>query len=209
MNSKSNKLLLGIVFFIIGFQLLFKDKIGFDYKTIILIISGCSMLLLYHTKRKMWSLFLGIFLTFLGIIKILPSEIFGKGFMCAMFFLIPGIIFMIVFHEKNKRGFLIPASTCIWIGIFFMLVGSHIITKSGALFFACIGLSLITDYVIGKEFIGKWAVLFGMIFVGLSIFSFFGASPFIIFNTVFPKLIAGILILISLFFIITSFHKSN
>lgn len=183
MESKSNKLLIGIILIILGIYFISNHYFNFKMGETILFILGGSLLLLYHTKQKVWALITGIILCALWVFKAFPE--LGGNILAAVIFLIPGIIFMILYFSKYRNSFLVTGAIFIWFGIFIVLSGIHILgISSGGIFFICMGLSFFTMYLLNRYEMGKWTLILSIILIFFGITVYIG-SPFkIIFNMI-------------------------
>lgn len=177
MNSKSNKMLFGIIILLLGIFSLIQNEFGFSLTDLTILAGGFAFILLFKTKGKTWALIPGAFLSYLGIIGILDKLLpryFMSNFIGAMFFIVPGIIFLVLFFSRSKSGLLIPASILIWLGIFVIIARMPFFVRTGSMFICCFGMSLITMYLLGKHFIKKLILYIGVGFVAFGVFSNFG-----------------------------------
>ena len=174
MNFKKNKLLLGIIILIIGtVALLGGTPIFKGIGYFVTLFAGLAFLLLYKTKRKLWSLFIGGFLTYIGTVHIITPLIgrrLANNMFGAMFFLVPAIAFFVLYLYKNKRGLIVPAAVMLWFGIFLCIKDTPVFNwfNTSGLFFLCMGASFFMIYIMGR--FGKWSVITG---ITLSMFGFF------------------------------------
>jgi hypothetical protein len=216
MDDKSNRLLIGIIILLLGVFSLLQNTFRINYTFITITVGGMAFLLLYRTKRKGWSLVLGSYLTYIGMAGMLGSlpwfNSFG-GIAAAMFFVVPGIIFMVLFFDKRIKGLLVPGSLLVWFGLFVMMAQSGIMRDRAmvGMFFVCIGLAFVTMYVLGKTFIGKFPLYFGLTLVVAGFFAgggFFGLDLIELFSGM-MSFGPVALIAASLVFIVSAFRKKE
>jgi len=157
MNSKRNQILLGIIILIIGLAALFLPRGAriFNMGSLVFISVGMALLLLYKTKKRSWALIFGGYLTFTGVAWLL-SPIIGHravlNIIGAMFFLIPSIAFFILYFDKNKKKFLVPASMMFWFGVFLCLKDIPVFLRISTfgMLLVFMGAAFLTIYLIGK-----------------------------------------------------------
>lgn len=127
---------------------------------------------------------------YIGVSNLLKVYFLGFNIVSilgAMFFIVPGVIFLTLFFERGRSGALFPASFMIWFGVFIIVSGISFIRINGfSLLLAFSGLAFYTIALLGKK---KWAFSVGTALVILSI----------IFMGLFGKLIASIIGLSQLF----------
>ncbi len=201
MQSKSNKFLLGLIFVLLGSFFILKEYFSFKTSDTILFILGGALLLLYRTKRKVWSLVFGIIMFTLWIFRVFPN--LGGNLLLSSIFMIPGVIFMVLYFSKHINAFLITGSIFVWFAIFIFLIffnGIH-----GEMFFICMGMSFFTMYLINRNEMGKWPLFPATILIVFGILLYNGKSPFgFIFKTI-PSITPILLIIIGLIIIVKAF----
>lgn len=207
MPSKRNQLILAAVLLVAGIVFLINPDIGFGMTSLVPFAAGAAFLLLYHTKRKAWSLFMGVAFMGIGIVNFIGSHLGSYSLLNAvgsMFFIVPAVIFLVLYFDKNRRGLLIPACFMLWFGIFTFLKSFYAFEGSGfALFCGCIGLAFLMLYVIAKRIYGRWTLYGAAAFGAVSVtaFLFTGDSAVAIIDA-FPQfaaacvIAAGIIILL-------------
>lgn len=209
MNRKSNQVLLGIILLLAGILTLFQNIFNINYGNLGMLICGLALMLLYFTKRTTWSLILGTYFSYAGLLSI---EILGfslRGIASAgMFFIVPGIIFLVLFYHKNRRGLLIPGCVLLWFGIFTVI--KHILPmSSGTLLLICIGIAFLMAYNLEKGFIGKWALYLGTGLLVMGVFKMF-KIPFVSrLIGVIPYVGSAALIIISICIIFLALRKKQ
>lgn len=218
MNSKRNQILLGVIIFAIGLlTFLFPGgSFLYNFRSVIFIAAGLAFLLLYKTKKHGWSLIFGSYLTFTGVAWLLSPIIGTKAvlsFIGSMFFIVPAIVFLVLYFDKNKRELLVPASLMLWFGIFLCakdFPGLRDLNSIG-LFLICFGASFLTMFVLGKSRIGRWALITGAVLALIGLISVIaGLGPFGIAGMIFSNLgriLAVLLIAASIFIIIKAAKK--
>jgi sigma-E factor negative regulatory protein RseC len=97
-----------------------------NYGAVTMVAGGVACLLLYITKRKIWSLFLGMFLLCTGLTAsfagIVPGYMLSR-FVSASFFVTPALIFLVLFVEQKRKWFFERASFLLYFGVFLILTG--------------------------------------------------------------------------------------
>lgn len=181
MSRKSKFILSGIVILLFGVFYLLQRYFNFGFKTIFCFILGISLLLLYHDKKKVWALIPSIYLLYFAIANSIIVINKNLEFIFpAMFFISPGIIFLILFFKNKKPVYITPASLLIWSGISFILSGL-INYSSFKLFLISIGLSFYTEYFMANGRFTQKRLVFGTIFILLGLAGIlFKIIPFVL-----------------------------
>jgi hypothetical protein len=154
MDSKLNGILIGVIMILIGLVSFLPgfSRVGPGYLT--LTGAGFALLLLYKTKKKSWSLILGsysIVFGFLGLISRITGASGGAFHMIGvgMLFIIPAMIYLVLFYDKNKQGLLVPGCLLLWLGIYVSSFTFVWFARfSGAMFFIYTGCALFTVYLL-------------------------------------------------------------
>ena len=209
MNSRSNQILIGVIAILLGIFVFLQRYLRIDYSAITVAAAGFAFLLLYRTKGKSWSLCLGVYMLGFGMIGIFRGLLTGYVFehlISILFFLSPGVIFMVLYYSKGKRGLLVPGCLLIWFA-FFLLSTMIPFLHSGAMFFFCLGLAFLTIYVIGKDFIGKFPLYFGFAMEIMALLTLCAMSPVFALIHKAPIYAPIILICIGLFVILRAINK--
>lgn len=172
MEFKSNQFLIGIILLSFGVITLLKNLFHINYLPISLLIVGFSFLMLYITKKKSWSLIIGVYSLCFGIANLLGT--FGitsinDSLGIIVFFGVPGIIFLVLFLDKNKRGLLMPSSIFIWMTIY-IITSKFYINSNSSLFFLCMSMAFLMAYFLGKDFLGKWTFYISMFLFIMSVY---------------------------------------
>jgi len=187
MNIKRNRILLGTVIAIIGLAIFFKPGAGFftGLWSALAFCLGLALILLYRTKRKIWSLIIGGYLAYYGAASFLTPIIGHKIFtdlLGAMFFLVPATAFLIIYKDKNRRELLIPASFMLWFGLFLGVRAVPFVRglDTAGLFMTFMGAALVTANAIDRARPVKTGMVLyvgaGLAAVGL--LRIFVANPF-------------------------------
>lgn len=119
---QNKKIWMGIILIIIGMLFIIKKYFNFSFSAMIWLILGLSFFVLYKNKGKKWALIPSGYFFYLGIILILNA--FGiNTFLLTVdsFFIVPGIVFIILFFDKKNILFLRCACVFLSIGIFIIL----------------------------------------------------------------------------------------
>jgi len=207
MSFKSNQVLIGVIILLIGVFALFQNYFQLSYGNISLIIIGGAFLLLYRTKRKSWPLILGVPLAYIGVSGVL-SRVFPFHNTAAMFFIIPSIIFLILYYDKNKQGLLLPGMVLLWFGIFLILKDfSFIKYLPFALLPVCIGAAFVIAYTIGRVFMNRWALYAGVVLLLVGSLSKLNLKPDVAFIQRVPAFLSAALICAGIFVIIRAVMK--
>lgn len=200
MESKSNKFLVGLICIIVGIFFVANEYFDFKMGDAFLFILGGAFLLLYHTKRKIWSLVMGIMVYAILIFRAFPN--FGGSILVAMIFIVPGIIFMVLYFYNRRNSFLITGSIFAWFGVFIFLTAVPSLDgMGGAVFFITMGMAFFTMYLVNRKEIGKWPLFPAILLIIFGFTTYYGTSPFkFIFKL--PSIIPIIFILLGLAIII-------
>lgn len=185
MKNRLSGILLGILLILTGIIFYFKDKLSINAGTLLLLVIGVMLLILYFVQNKKWSLIFGVYLVYFSLINIFNSgEIFlfnninkffyiSGGFICC-----PGVIFDVIYIRERKLSQLTAGLAFTAAGIAVML---GIPFFDGV--FTGIGVSLITDSIACKRkkniiqtVIGVFIIILGL----RSIINLFGLSRLII-----------------------------
>jgi hypothetical protein len=206
MEAKSNKFLIGLICIILGAYFLVNQYFGFKLGDTVLFVWSGAFLLLYHTKRKVWSLVIGSMTLAIWGFRNFPN--LGANVIVAAIFIIPGIIFMTLYFSRRKSAFLITGSMLAWLGVFSVLAG---IPKfeglAGSIFFICMGMAFLTIYMVNHREIGKWPIFPAVISIVFGFMVYSGKSPVKLFFGVVPSIIPIILIIMGVVLVIKSVIK--
>lgn len=212
MPSKPNTLIIGAALFLLGILSLFWPGISFGLTSVTFLGAGLALLLLYRTKRKIWSLAAGVLLSYIGVMNFLKpylGNFFSLNMLSAMFFIVPAIIFLVLFYDRNKRNLLLPACLMLWFGVFILLKDLYMFERNmPALFFACIGLAFLTLYILGRDIFGKWPV-FGAAAMGIIwLFTMVWGRGYVgSFFDLLPRIASAALIAVSIIIIVSAIRK--
>ncbi|MCL2462244.1 MAG: hypothetical protein FWF44_06215 [Defluviitaleaceae bacterium] len=169
--NKSNLLLLGIILVLIAAFSALQHFFSVNFMKMALLAGGVALLMLYQGKRKMWSLVLGMYLLYWGLIAVLqgvlPDHVFTT-LTGAMFFIVPGLIFFLRYLKKNGGGMIYPASFLLWFGVFIILTQFPPLVRLGfPLFLVCAGGSFLFIYLVGKRSAHRGVLYTGVCLLGL------------------------------------------
>jgi len=163
MNSKTEQIVLGLIVLIFGVFVAANVSFGFDWGTLSFLALGMGFILMYKTKRKNWALVLGVYLAYLGlslsVIEVLPAGgsevILFETLAGSLFFVVTGIMFLVLFYDKNKRGLLIPGALLMGVGIDGFIdhvCGFDLLWAGLIVYSACFYII----FRLGSYFLGKW-----------------------------------------------------
>jgi hypothetical protein len=175
MNLKNNKVLIALLIIICG-AVIYAPLPMFNIGSFIILFCGLALLFVYMTKQKTIPLILGGYMTYLGVMQVTRMFVrvsIIESLFSAMFFLVPGIIFLILFFEKGKRFLVYPAIFLIYIGIFVFLRDLPVIRLAGLapMMLLAVSLSFFTVYAVNREHTGyykdsgMWAMYLGGVFL--------------------------------------------
>jgi hypothetical protein len=199
MDSKQNQIVVGIIAFAVGVLLLMQKSFA-TYASLLFISVAVAFILLYITKRKSWALIIGMYMAWYAASDILGSflgDAITFSVSSALFFIVTSLIFFVFYYNKNKTGLLLPASILLWFGIYTILRSLEMLPfyhMSGFLFMLCTGMAFFTAYYLGRGFVGRWALIVGILFVALGCGLSFG----------YGNIFIGIRNMAALIFIVTS-----
>ena len=181
MNRRNNLILIGIILLLVGVVSVMQGLFHFHYRDITVTAAGLAFLLLYRTKRQSWSLLLGMYLFCFGLIGMVGQAVpqsLSLRLVAAMFFVAPGLIFLILYRHKGTRGLLIPACILLWFGAFLLLSGLPGLSRFLVpLFLASIGGAFLTAYGVGRNFMGRYSLYFGVAFLAAAVLFLGGMLP--------------------------------
>jgi len=207
MNLKSNQVLSGLIILLIGVLALVYNFFGTGFGSLPLLIAGGAFLLLYRTKRKSWSLMLGVLFAYTGFTRLFPA-VSAHINSAAMFFIIPAIIFLILFFDKNKKGLLLPGMVLLWFGMFLIING---LPFAGAVPFsplpACMGVAFMLTFAFGRGAVKRFWLYAGLILFILGGVPRFDVRPAFSFLSGFPALVPVIVIVIGAVVIVRAVIK--
>ena len=199
MGSRQNQLLFGVIILLVGLYALFRPTFSFSVSALMFTISGLSFLLLYRTKRKSWSLVLGGYLTYIGIMKFVqPYVRLNEAFniIGPLFFIVPSLLFLVLYYDKNKRGLLLPAMLMLCFGVFLFMKDLAIFrSHSGLLFLFCMGDAFVLKYLLSQGASRRSTLIFGCFLIAFGLIFFGGLS---ILKTIFGHGLQGLSILLIL-----------
>jgi len=137
---------------------------------LIIILCGLALLLVYKMKRKTMPLILGVYMAYLGVV-ILAGNGLANSLFISMFFIVPGIIFMVLFFDKNKYKLLLPGMVLICFGLFLLVRGLPIISllSTVSLLALFMAMPFFAAHCLSRGYIGKWVTVvgWGLIVVGI------------------------------------------
>ncbi len=140
-----------------------------------LLVGGFALVLLYVTKKKLWALTFGAYLTYHALTSALNKFLVATfhinlslNFIIAMFFIVPGAVFLTLFFDRGKKPLVIPGAVLTCFGAFFILTRFHFV-NAFSLFFICIGVAFLIIHRYAKSFIGKFPLYFGVVLLGLAV----------------------------------------
>jgi len=208
MESKSNRFLVGLIFIIIGVYFLADNFLHFKVMDMTLFIAGGACLLLYWTKKQTWSLIVGIIMCALGMFK---AGIFsGTTIFLAAVFLTPGIIFMVRYFTDRCSSHLIMGPIFTLFGLFILLSSLPFFKNYVmVLFFACMAVSFLIIYILGRREMGKWPLFPMAIFAVFAFTVYIGKSPVSLFFDIIPSVIPVIFIILGIFIILKAIFKKK
>ena len=213
MGSRSNQLLLGIIILLIGLFALFRPTFSFSLSAIMFTLCGLAFLLLYRTKRKSWSLVLGGYLTYIGIMNFLqPYVQFNQALniVGTLFFIVPSILFLVLYYDKGKRGLLMPAMLMLCFGVFLFTKDLAIFkAHSVMLFFLCMGMSFVLTFLLGRGYTQRFVLLIGLGLMAFGFLLFGGLSGLGAMFANMPQLLAILIILGSAAIIVHALRRGK
>jgi len=152
---RSNKILIGVVLVLIGLFSLVTHFLHINYGLLTLFVVGVALILLYRTKRKKWSLVAGGYVIYFALAFAVHGTALAGIFpsaVAAMFFIVPGIIFLALWFDTRKKGLLLPGSLLAWIGVCAIICSAAHLHAAGVFtaFLICLGLGFITAHILGR-----------------------------------------------------------
>jgi len=176
MNSKTEQIVIGLIVLLFGVFVAANVSFGFDWGALSFLALGMGFILMYKTKRKNWALVLGVYLAYFGL-SLSVLETFPRTgsdlrlfetLAGSLFFAVTGIMFMVFFYDKNKRGLLIPGALFTGVGVNRFLSQ----TFSVDLLWAELLIHAVCFYIIyrlGNYFLGKWPKYVSVILVAAAL----------------------------------------
>jgi len=211
MGSRSNQLLLGIIILLIGLLALFRPTFSFSVSAMMFTICGLAFLLLYRTKRKSWSLVLGGYLAYIGIMGFVqPYVRFNEAIniIGTLFFIVPSILFLVLYYDKDKRGLLMPSMLMLCFGVFLFTKDLDIFRAHGMLLFLlCMGAAFVLTFLLGRGYSRRFTLFFGGSVMAVGLIFGGGLSILRAMLTNMPQLLAILVILGSAFIIIHALRR--
>jgi hypothetical protein len=187
--EKNNNVIFGLILLVISVLAFTHSFVDISFGTFSVLFLGAAFLMLYRTKRKSWALIVGMYLVYFGcgnILQIVGLDLSTTVFTGCSFFIVPGIIFMVLFLNKNKTDLLIPASFLVWFGLYilsseFTFLDTVNIARSD-LFILFMGFAMLTNFLLGGNFVSVLYLYIGSAFIaycGLKLLAsvIFGAGP--------------------------------
>lgn len=214
MENKKNQLLLGFIICIIGFSTIFfnTSRLKVNLADLLLLGIGAACLLLYMTKKKSWSLIVGSYLFYFGAYRLLSILLGGRlsgNIFAAMFFIVPGLIFFVLYYDKNKYGLVVPASLLLWFGLYIFVMGVPLFSGIGVpSFFIFMGMGFMTTRVVSRGSVEKWAVYTALTLFCIGVLTLLGAIQTFA-GTYFRPLISVAIIIFGLVVILKSVKKNT
>jgi len=172
-NNKSNAILVGMIFIIVGVCFLLREYFNIDVGNIIYAVLGFALILLYKNKNKIWALVPGIYLIYIGFAP--NFYIFGidsSHLFAAMFFLVPSIIYMIKFIETKNISMMTLMCRFGTIGI--LIIANKLLDVNiYNLFLILLGICLILEYILSNGYFSNKRLYIGSIILVLSLWNIF------------------------------------
>ena len=135
---------------------------------LILILCGLAFLLVYKMKRKTVPLIFGTYMAYLGLVILVGGSV---SLFISMFFIVPGIIFMVLFFDKNKYKLLLPGMVLICFGLFLLVRNLPVISGLGTISLLALFMAVpfFTAHYLSRGYIGKRVsvVGWGLVVVGI------------------------------------------
>jgi hypothetical protein len=171
MDSRKDQAALGLIILLIGVFIFMNGFFEFDFGNLSLIAAGFAFLLLFRTKRKSWSLLMGGYLLYFGVSSAFIDSTTGAAVTERMFtfvtssllLLVTGVIMLILFYEKNKRGLLLPGALLIAISVNTFLSTVLLISEEYVFYFVFAVFAYFVHRQ-GRYFLGPWLGLMAVIF---------------------------------------------
>ncbi|MDR3091858.1 MAG: hypothetical protein LBU36_06685 [Clostridiales bacterium] len=168
MESKTNKIIAGVILLLIGLMSMSLPGGGLNGRlawtglpyahfmtTIFFLCGGFGFLLMYKNKRKNWSLGVGVYMVYMAVLAF-PNLGFGLAYLRravadASFFIAPGVIFLILYFDKAKRRLLLPGCLLTCFGAGRLLVGltTRGLDEMGVVLLS-LGIGFLTAHSIGR-----------------------------------------------------------
>ena len=203
MESNRNRLILGGIILLCGLFFILPVP-TFRLGSFVWLAGGLALILVYITKRRTVPLIVGGYMTYFGIIQVVGlfyENGFTDSLLRAMFFIVPGIIFMVLYMDKRWHKLLLPSTILIFFGLYTLAWNLPIIGQL-PIIWLFLSLAFFAAYIIGRGYTGKWAVKAGtflfIIFIVLTVFGFIGQFRYIV---------GTALVVLSAYFIYTAIKK--
>ena len=177
MENKVDKLIgvvIGLCFIACGVLFVVKEYFALPFGSILCSMIGFVCIVYYFGRKKFWSLAIGMYLFYWGIIVGFFSErAFFGNLIAAMFFLAPGFSLDILYIENRKRYQIMIGSILTFVGIG-IAIKPFINIEPVEVMPLAIGFAFIADYVFSFDYGNRLGLYFGIL---MSIYAFKNAIP--------------------------------
>lgn len=122
MEKKINGLWLGFTLMLIGILFIIRYLYDFSFGSVMWFMLSLAFFILYRNKNQNWALIPFGYSLYLGIGLILKGYGIDMFLITVgMFFIVPGIVFFILFLDKKKNRYIKYSSIFLAIGLFIIL----------------------------------------------------------------------------------------
>lgn len=151
MSNKIKGLWLGLYFILIGALFIVRQYFDFSYSAMLWFILSLACFFVYKNSNLKWPLVPCTYFIYFGAAVIL-KELGIDTFLLTtcMFFVVPGIVFLILFFDRKNNKYLTYSSFFLCIGAFIILNRLTVISLWG-IAFICIGLGIIIIAALKKR----------------------------------------------------------
>lgn len=169
MTDKIFSIVAGVLLILGGIFYFFKGTIDISYTAICAIVLGFAFTTLYFKKQKSWAILPGIYLLYIGVtVAFFKNVSIYNYLLTSTFFLAPGSIFAILYYSANRKNYLLSLGLILLsTGISVILIGLYDFDTIN-IFLLCLGVSLVVNYILSKNYSNKAPLILGIIVMLLS-----------------------------------------
>lgn len=149
-----------------------------NYVSVSFLVLGISLVYLYYTKKKLWSLVFGSIVILLYIAGMLSDIIgFGKDILRSIIFVAMGIVMILTYYKTKSPSYATFGSFVMFAG-FFVFVEHYddVALTCASAFFSIIGTSFLFSYIITKGKANILNVVVSILLMIIAIFCLLGGS---------------------------------
>ena len=205
MNKKNTAI--GIVLILLGLSMYLKN-FNVETGSLMTLFLGLGLSYAYYIKREQPFIIFGGIFTAIGAVSLLHDiRLFRLDITFETLLLAVGIIFLLIYHTRKARGFIIPGMLLLAVGVYLILLRSMSDKYASPSIFLLLGFAFYAIYLIEYMGTSNWPLIPATILLSIGILSYAFSFKVITWSMIYlrrayilPLLLiaAGIMVLMSL-----------